>query len=51
MERLTGLKTVTVNDANAAAVGELWMGGGKERGSMILVTIRNGNRRRNSNKR
>ena len=37
MERLTGLKAVTVNDANAAAVGELWMGGGKERGSMIQV--------------
>lgn len=42
MERLTGLKAVTVNDANAAAVGELWMGGGKEHGSMILVTIGTG---------
>ena len=42
MENLTGIKSVTINDANAAAAGELWMGGGKEHESMILVTIGTG---------
>ena len=37
MEKLTGIRTKALNDANAAALGECWKGGG----------ARNGHRRRN----
>lgn len=42
MEVLTGVKTVVLNDANAAALGEQWMGGGKGHDSMVLVTLGTG---------
>lgn len=42
MEKLTGIKSVVMNDANAAALGEQWMGGGKGHSSMVLVTIGTG---------
>lgn len=42
MESLTGIRSVVLNDANAAALGEQWMGGGKGRSSMVLVTIGTG---------
>lgn len=42
MEKLTGIKSVVLNDANAAALGEQWMGGGKGHSSMVLVTIGTG---------
>lgn len=42
MESLTGIKSVVLNDANAAALGEQWMGGGKGHSSMVLVTIGTG---------
>ncbi len=42
MENITGIKTVVLNDANAACLGEAWMGSGKDRESMVLVTIGTG---------
>ncbi|MEA4972312.1 Methylated-DNA--protein-cysteine methyltransferase [bioreactor metagenome] len=42
MENITGIKTVVLNDANAAGLGEAWMGSGKDRESMVLVTIGTG---------
>lgn len=42
IEKLTGIKACVLNDANAAALGEQWMGGGKGRSSMLLVTIGTG---------
>lgn len=42
MEKLTGIRSVVLNDANAAALGEQWMGGGKGHSSMVLVTIGTG---------
>lgn len=42
MEKLTGLKTCVGNDANVAALGELWKGGGSGYHNMILVTLGTG---------
>lgn len=42
MEALTGLKIATGNDANVAALGELWLGGGKGCQNMIMVTLGTG---------
>lgn len=42
MERLTGLKVKAGNDANVAALGELWQGGGTGCHNMILVTLGTG---------
>lgn len=42
MEKLTGIKAFVLNDANAAALGEQWTGGGKGHDSMVLVTIGTG---------
>ncbi|MDO4207220.1 MAG: ROK family glucokinase [Lachnospiraceae bacterium] len=39
---LTGLPVKVVNDANAAALGELWQGGGKGYKSMVMVTLGTG---------
>lgn len=39
---LTGLPVKVVNDANAAALGELWQGGGKGFKSMVMVTLGTG---------
>lgn len=42
MEELTGMKVATGNDANVAALGELWLGGGKGHQNMIMVTLGTG---------
>lgn len=40
--RLDGLRTLVVNDANAAGLGELWMGAAKGCRSLCLVTLGTG---------
>lgn len=42
MEAMTGLKIKAGNDANVAALGELWKGGGVGYHNMILVTLGTG---------
>ncbi|MCR4778086.1 MAG: ROK family glucokinase [Lachnospiraceae bacterium] len=42
MEELTGLKTEIANDANAAALGEMWLGGGKGYNSICMITLGTG---------
>ncbi len=42
MERLTGLPVRAGNDANVAALGELWKGGGIGYHSLIMVTLGTG---------
>jgi glucokinase len=42
MTQMTGLKVKAANDANAAALGEMWMGGGKGFQNMVLVTLGTG---------
>ena len=42
MERLTGLKAHAGNDANVAALGEMWKGGGEGYRSIIMVTLGTG---------
>lgn len=42
MNRMTGLKVKAGNDANVAALGELWKGGGAGYHNMILVTLGTG---------
>lgn len=42
MRALTGLKVKAGNDANVAALGEVWMGGGKGYKNMVLVTLGTG---------
>lgn len=42
IEELTGINTVVANDANAAAMGEAWMGGGRDADSMIMITLGTG---------
>lgn len=42
MERMTGLKVKAGNDANVAALGELWQGGGVGYHSLIMVTLGTG---------
>jgi glucokinase len=42
MERETGIKTFLINDANAAALGELYFGAGKGACNFIYVTISTG---------
>jgi len=42
MRSLTGLNVKAGNDANAAALGELWMGGGKGYRNMVLATLGTG---------
>ncbi len=42
MEELTGIHTMAGNDANVAALGELWKGGAVGYHSMILVTLGTG---------
>jgi glucokinase len=42
MEELTGFKTRVNNDANVAALGEMWQGGGKGYKSLIMVTLGTG---------
>ena len=42
MEKLTGLKVRAANDANIAALGESWMGAGKDFSSILMVTLGTG---------
>ena len=42
MERLTGIHTRAANDANIAALGEMWKGGGAGCQNLILVTLGTG---------
>ncbi len=42
MREHSGLKVKAGNDANVAALGELWMGGGKGYHNMVLVTLGTG---------
>lgn len=42
MEQLTGIYTATGNDANVAALGEMWLGGGRGHKNMIMVTLGTG---------
>jgi glucokinase len=42
MRDLTGFRVKAGNDANVAALGELWMGGGKGYRNMVLVTLGTG---------
>ena len=42
MEELTGLRIATGNDANVAALGEMWLGGGQGHRNMVMVTLGTG---------
>lgn len=42
LEELTGMKVAPGNDANVAALGEMWLGGGKGCKNMIMVTLGTG---------
>ena len=39
---MTGFRTATGNDANVAALGEMWLGGGRGCKNMIMVTLGTG---------
>ena len=41
-EQLSGLRTEVGNDANVAALGEMWLGAGKGQQNMIMVTLGTG---------
>ena len=42
MRELTGMKVAAGNDANVAALGEMWLGAGKGNKNMIMVTLGTG---------
>lgn len=42
VEELTGLKAKAGNDANVAALGEMWKGGGVGSNSLVMVTLGTG---------
>lgn len=42
LSELTGFKVKVGNDANVAALGEMWMGGGKGHSNVIMVTLGTG---------
>ena len=42
LEALTGLKAAAGNDADVAALGEMWLGGGKGYQNMLMVTLGTG---------
>lgn len=42
LEKLTGLRVSTGNDANVAALGEMWQGGGKGCQNIVMVTLGTG---------
>ena len=42
MKALTGVAVVTGNDANVAALGEMWRGGGQGHRNMVMVTLGTG---------
>ena len=39
---LSGLKVKAANDANIAALGEAWMGGGRDASSVVMITLGTG---------
>lgn len=42
LEELTGITTKVGNDANVAALGEMWKGGGQGNENMVMVTLGTG---------
>ncbi|MBR6487024.1 MAG: ROK family glucokinase, partial [Lachnospiraceae bacterium] len=42
LEKLTGLKVMAGNDANVAALGEMWKGGGEGFKDLVVVTLGTG---------
>ncbi len=42
LSRLTGLPVRVANDANAAALGEQWQGGGKPYDTLVMITLGTG---------
>ena len=42
MEKLTGITTKVGNDANVAALGEMWKGGGEGHKNEVMVTLGTG---------
>ncbi len=42
MEDLTGLKVEAANDANVAALGEMWQGAGKGETDLVMITLGTG---------
>ena len=42
MQELTGLSVEVGNDANVAALGEMWLGAGKGQKDLIMVTLGTG---------
>lgn len=42
MEELSGLRTEVGNDANVAALGEMWLGAAKGRDNIIMITLGTG---------
>ena len=42
MQKMTGIRTRAINDANAAALGECWKGGGAGHKNLIMVTLGTG---------
>lgn len=42
LEELTGIFSVIGNDANVAALGEMWQGGGKGKQDMVMITLGTG---------
>lgn len=42
LEQMTGLPVAVMNDANAAALGEAWLGAGKNRQSFVMLTLGTG---------
>ena len=42
MEELSGLRTEVGNDANVAALGEMWQGGGKGHDNVVMITLGTG---------
>lgn len=42
IQRILGTQIILENDANAAALGEMWMGAGKDVSDLILITLGTG---------
>lgn len=42
LEKLTGFRVKSGNDANVAALGEMWQGGGKGSRNMVMITLGTG---------
>ena len=42
LKELTGLPTAVGNDANVAALGEMWQGGGKGHKNVVMITLGTG---------